>query len=314
MRYYFAPMEGLTDSVYRRLHHKYFPGIHRYYTPFFSPTIHRSLTRREQRELPPANTLGYKVVPQILTKVATDFLWLSQMCKDEGYDEVNLNLGCPSGTVTAKGKGSGMLTDLDHLQRFLDDIFSSVSLPVSIKTRLGFHTPEEFPCLLEVFNQYPVCELTIHPRVRSQFYSGDVNLSSFAYAINNAKIPLCFNGNLNSVADIENITHTFPEVTAVMLGRGLIGDPGMLSQSGTTAGVLEAFTEELLDAYTEVFESNRNAMFRMKEHWRYLLQKFEGSEKLGKKLRKSTDINEFKEITHEILTHLPIKQQLTADW
>lgn len=108
MRYYFAPMEGLTDSVYRRLHQKYFPGVDRYYMPFFSPTVHRQLTQRESRELPEADSVSFAAVPQVLTKVPEDFLWAAEVIRNRGYDEVNLNLGCPSGTVTAKGKGAGM--------------------------------------------------------------------------------------------------------------------------------------------------------------------------------------------------------------
>ena len=161
MRYYFAPMEGLTDSVYRRLHNKYFPGVDRYYMPFFSPTVHRQLTQRESRELPEADSVGFAAVPQVLTKVPEDFLWAAEVIRNRGYDEVNLNLGCPSGTVTAKGKGAGMLTDPEALDRFLDDVFSKCPIAISVKTRLGMHTPEEFPALLDIFNRYPIRELTV---------------------------------------------------------------------------------------------------------------------------------------------------------
>lgn len=314
MQYYFAPMEGITDSVYREIHCKYFPGIHRYYTPFFSPTVHRALTKKEQRELPQADALNYNLVPQILSKVPEDFLWMTQMCADAGYREVNLNLGCPSGTVTAKGKGSGMLSDPDSLSRFLYAVYAAAPLPVSIKTRLGYQTAEEFPGLLEIFNQYPVKELIIHPRARAQFYNGAVDMVAFTYATQNTKIPLCFNGNLTCRDDIGQITNAFPDVKAVMLGRGLIGDPGMFTDGGTTVSALQGFTEDLLDAYTRVFESERNAMFRMKENWRYLLCKFEGSEKLGKQLRKTTDIRQFRQITRSILLDLPMKHKLSADW
>ena len=165
MRYYFAPMEGLTDSIYRRLHHKYFPGVDRYYMPFLSPTIHRQLTHKEDRELPLADSVGFVAVPQVLTKVSDDFLWASQVCHDRGYDEVNLNIGCPSGTVVSKGKGSGMLRDPANLDRFLEEIFAASPLPISVKTRLGLEKSEEFPAILEVLNRYPIKELTIHPRV-----------------------------------------------------------------------------------------------------------------------------------------------------
>ena len=183
MQYYFAPMEGLTDSIYRRIHHKYFPGVDRYYMPFISPTIHRQLTHKEDRELPLADSVPFRAVPQVLTKVPEDFLWASQICADRGYDEVNLNVGCPSGTVVSKGKGSGMLRDPANLDRFLDGIFESAPLPVSVKTRLGLTDPQEFPRILEIYNKYPIKELTIHPRVRKQFYDGSVDMEMFRYAL-----------------------------------------------------------------------------------------------------------------------------------
>ena len=314
MRYYFAPLEGLTDSIYRRLHHTYFGGPDRYYTPFFSPTVHRALTPRESRELPKADALDFSVVPQLLTKVPEDFLWMAAVCRDYGYTEVNLNLGCPSGTVTAKGKGSGMLQDLDNLKAFLDQIYSAAPLPISIKTRIGFTNSDEFPALLEIYNQYPVQELTIHPRVRAAFYNGPIDTDAFRYAVENTAIPLCYNGNLCTKAQLTALQNNFPQVGAAMLGRGLIADPGLLTSGGTTAQALEAFHDALLEEYIREFGGNRNAMFRMKENWRHWLCKFQDSEKLGKRLRKTTDVEEYKAITREIFHNLPMYTDLHPDW
>ena len=302
MRYYFAPMEGLTDSIYRRLHHKYFPGLDRYYMPFLSPTVHRTLTHREERELPFADAESFVAIPQVLTKVPEDFLWATQVMKDRGYTEVNLNLGCPSGTVTAKGKGSGMLRNLEELERFLDAIFAAAPLPISVKTRLGFEEPEEFPKLLEIYNQYPIVELTVHPRVRKQFYSGDVDMEQFRYAASNSKNPLCYNGDIVSLADAERME----TVDAVMIGRGLIADPGMVT-GGTDRQVLESFCDALLESYLVAFGGSRNAMFRLKENWGFLITRFQGSEKLWKRLRKTTDLAEYRSITREIFATLPMK-------
>ena len=307
MRYYFAPMEGLTDSVFRRLHHQYFPGVDRYYMPFISPTVHRELTPREARELPRADSVGFRAVPQLLTKVADDFLWAAGKCRELGYEEVNLNLGCPSGTVTAKGKGSGMLRDPDSLERFLDEIFNSTPLPISVKTRIGFEDPAEFPKLLEIFNRYPIHELTIHPRVRKQFYSGSADREMFAWAAENTNISLVYNGDIASQKDIADLAQQFPKIDAVMIGRGLVADPGMLTPGGTTADALEVFLDGLLEEYLVLFGGSRNAMFRLKEHWGMLLNRFENSEKLGKQLRKTTDLAEYRAITHQILHTLPMK-------
>ena len=306
MRYYFAPMEGLTDSVYRRLHHEYFGGVDRYYMPFLSPTMHRTLSSKEDRELPMADSVDFVAIPQVLTKVPEDFLWAAQICRDRGYEEVNLNVGCPSGTVVAKGKGAGMLADPDSLDRFLDAVFQNSPLPISIKTRLGLTESEEFPALLEVFNRYPIRELTVHPRVRKQFYQGDVDMEMFRYASTVSKNPLCYNGNLFSKQDCDKIAAEFPHVEAVMLGRGLAADPGMLC-GGTDVKVMEAFHNALLEEYLVLFGGSRNAMFRLKENWSYWLTLFDNSEKLGKRLRKTTDLAEYRNITAEIFHTLPLK-------
>jgi len=305
MRFYFAPMEGLTDSVYRRLHHQYFGGVDRYYMPFLSPTIHRSLTPREERELPLADSVGFEAVPQILTKVAPDFLWAAEQCAQRGYKEVNLNLGCPSGTVVAKGKGSGMLRDLEILDRFLEEIYAAAPLPISIKTRLGLEDPEDFSAILEIYNRYPVAQLTIHPRTRKQFYNGQLHMEQFAYAVEHSKIPLCFNGDLCCRADVERVRDAFPQLDSVMLGRGLVSDPGMFLPEGTTREKLEQFHDALFEAYAIAFGNQRNAMTRLKESWHYLEQRFEGGEKLFKRLRKATDIQDFQSIAKEIFQTLP---------
>lgn len=299
MRYYFAPMEGLTDSIYRHLHHQYFGGADKYFTPFFSPTIHRSLTPKEERELPPADSEAFTVVPQIMTKSSEDFLWAASVCRDRGYGEVNLNLGCPSGTVVAKGKGSGMLKDLDALDRFLEAVFRDAPLAVSVKTRLGLESSEEFPALLEIFNRYPISELIIHPRVRKQFYNGDVDMEMFAYAAEHSKNPLCYNGDILDLAQAREIHSRFSDVEAYMIGRGLLRNPGML-QGGTDNAALESFMNALLESYAAAFGSQKNAMFRLKENWSYLHTSFPGCDKQWKRLRKTTDIGEFRAITAEI--------------
>ena len=308
MNYYFAPMEGLTDSIYRRTHHKYFPGADAYYLPFLSPTIHRSLTHKEDRELPLADSVPFRAVPQILTKVSEDFLWAAQVCADRGYDEVNLNVGCPSGTVVSKGKGSGMLRDPAALDRFLEEIFRSSPLPITVKTRLGLEKPEEFPALLEVFNRYPIRELTVHPRVRKQFYDGCVDMEMFRYAAENSRNPLCYNGDILTLSQAEALCAQFPGVQSVMIGRGLIADPGMLS-GGTDASTLKSFMDELMDIYTVEFGGARNAIFRLKENWGFLHDRFQGCDKLWKQLRKCTDAQEFRRITDEIFLTLPLMQK-----
>lgn len=293
MQYYFAPMEGITTSVYRNLHRRFFPGVDKYYTPFISPVGAHVFSRRDLREILPDCNEGVPVVPQLLTKDAGDFLWAVGELAAMGYEEVNLNLGCPSGTVVAKGRGSGMLADQEELQRFLDRVFSGVrSVEISIKTRLGISDPDAFPALLALFNQYPVAELTVHPRVQKDFYRNSVNLQAFALAVRDSRNPLCYNGDLRTVADCRQFQERFPTVPAAMLGRGLVTNPALAAQcqGGEAADwqTLRNFHDALYDAYCRQYQSRENAVMRMKELWSYMISAFPNSEGNWKRLRKAS--------------------------
>ncbi len=313
MRYYYAPMEGITDATFRRLHARYFPGVDKYFMPFLSPTIHRQLTHREARELPRADSVSFAAVPQLLGKNVDDMLWAIGVCADQGYDEVNINLGCPSGTVVSKGKGSGMLSDVHALDAFLEAIYAKAILPVSLKTRIGVNDSANWEQILAVYRDYPVKELTVHPRIRKAFYKGDCDMAAFAMAAEGSPFPVCCNGNITSVAEAETIAARFPAVESVMIGRGLVANPGMLS-GGTDRETLKAFLNELSDTYCQVFESKRNAIYRMKDNWHYLIGLFEGSEKLWKEMRKSTDYDRFMAIANEIIITLPMREHPEIIW
>ena len=183
MNYYVAPMEGLTDRVWRQAHQKWFGwagGPARYYAPFLSPPENRVLIKKKMAELAPEANPGVPVIPQLLAKDGELAAWMIGELRKLGYTEVNLNLGCPAGTVTAKGKGSGMLRDPAKLDAFLEAVFSHAEGPISVKTRLGVEKPEEFAAILTIYNRYPISELTIHPRVMRQLYRGQADREAFA--------------------------------------------------------------------------------------------------------------------------------------
>lgn len=309
-----APLDGITKSVFRRVWGRCFGGADRYFIPFFSPTPQHVLTPRDRREL--EMLPGLRQVPQVMTCRAEDFLWAAETVKDLGYDEVNLNLGCPSGTVTAKGKGSGLLMDPDRLDRFLDQVFSAARVPVSVKTRLGYHTPEEFPRLLEIFNRYPIACLTVHPRVRPEKYRGAVHMDLFALAVAESKNPVCYNGDLTSVAGVRALEAQFPGLDAAMIGRGAIADPALLRRlrGGPAASKeeLQAFTQELYRAYQDFYgqaapdSQAAPASQRMKEVWFYLIHLFENGERLGGRMRRSRGPRAYEELEARIFQELEL--------
>ncbi len=307
-RFDLAPLDGITKRVFRRVWHARFGGADRCFIPFLSPTDQHILTPRDRREV--ENPEGLPQVPQIMAKRAEDFVWAAETLADMGYGEVNLNLGCPSGTVTAKGKGSGLLADPDRLDRFLDGVFSRAPVPVSVKTRLGYQQPEEFPRLLEIFNRYPIACLTIHPRVRPEKYRGQVHLDSFALAMAESKNPVCYNGDLVSVPGVRALEARFSNLGAAMIGRGAIADPALFRRlrggPAATREELRTFTEELYQAYQDFYGQAAPASQRMKEVWFYLIHLFEGGERLGGRMRRSRGPRAYEELEAQIFQELAL--------
>ncbi len=311
MKYYLAPMEGLTDSVYRTVHDKLFGGVDRYYTPFLSPTEVHRLTPREVRELDPANNPP-RVVPQLLGKNADDFLWMAGEIAKLGYTEVNLNLGCPSGTVTAKKKGAGMLADTDALDRFLDRVFAACPIDISIKTRIGYQDPEELPAILEIYNKYPVHELTVHARTGKEMYRGVPHLDAYQYVCDHTGIPLCYNGNVNTRADAAYIAERFSKTQAIMLGRGLLSCPALLSDKPITRALMMEFHRELTDRYRGVLGDFATSG-RMKEIWLLMSGVFDQDKKYLKRLQQCKTLSELEGAVAAMICELPIKPKETYD-
>ena len=312
MNYYVAPMEGLTDRVWRQAHQKWFGWAGapaKYYAPFLSPPENRVLIKKKMAELAPEANPGAPVVPQLLAKDGALAAWMVGQLRQLGYTEVNLNFGCPSGTVTAKGKGSGMLRDLDKLDAFLAALFAEAEGPLTVKTRLGVEKPEEFAAVLEVYNRYPIAELTIHPRVMRQQYRGIADREAFAKALPECRMPVCYNGDLTTVEQLRTLEAEFPAVQSLMVGRGIIADPALFRQAlggpAATKEELRGYLDDLYHGYTALFGSAGCAISRMKGHWFYLIHRFEGSERLEKQLRKLREPWEYETVVNQIFT-LPL--------
>ena len=299
MNLYFAPMEGLTGYVYRNAHRACFGGVDKYFTPFLSPKQNHRFTAKEEKDVRPEHNEGISLVPQILTNRAEDFIWAAGEMKARGYREVNLNLGCPSGTVVSKYKGAGFLARQEALNRFLDQIFQEVDLEISIKTRIGIAAPEEFPELMEIFNRYPIRELIVHPRLRTDFYKNTPDRESFGYAVKESRASLCYNGDIFTEEAFRSAASRFPSVERVMLGRGLLANPALaerirgIEEAPLTASRLAAFHRALYEGYRLAIPEERNVLFKMKEMWTYLICMFPEADRYGKKIKKAKSAGEY---------------------
>lgn len=303
MQYYMAPMEGITTYIYRRLFARYFGGIDRYYTPFLA-SMH--LSSREKNEVLPENNEGISLVPQVLSNRADEFLAIARTLKEIGYGEVNLNLGCPSGTVVSKRRGAGFLAALDELDVFLQEIFEKCPIAISIKTRIGISEESEWEQILDLYGKYPIRELIVHTRLQKDFYKAPARPHTFLKAQERLCVPLCYNGDVDSPEALLQLQRTVPDVGRVMLGRGLIADPNLIARlRGLPCADKEtigAFMGELLADYcTKMSGGERVTLYKMKEIWVYLGASFTHPERYLKRIKKANRIADYEQAVKELL-------------
>ncbi len=350
MNFYFAPMEGVTGYCFRTAYDAAFPGLDRFYTPFLSANDTFQFTHREERDVAPEHNPGMRVVPQIITNNAEMFVWAIKKMAELGYTEVNLNAGCPSGTVVAKGKGAGLLRDPDRLDDFLENtfallekegicydtatapdipIFSSdmasetvhhdttnvkMHVCISIKTRIGGWEPDEAGELIRIYNRYPLKDLIVHPRVQKQVYRGDVHLDVFQKFVEECRHHLVYNGDIVTVSDYERITKMFPSIDSIMIGRGLLTNPALVREikdgAPATLDELKAFHEQLLENYQTEMQNERNTLFKMKEYWNWLSQSFEDGERYMKEIRKADTIVRYRSAVRNLMASCRLKEHL----
>ena len=271
MHYYLAPLEGITTNIYRKVYHKHYAPMDKYFTPFLVPHEKKGFSTKEKREILPEFNEGQNLVPQVMSNNAADCLSTLEKLKAIGYSEANLNFGCPSKTVVSKKRGSGFLAYPDELEAFLDEVMEKTDMKISIKTRIGKLNSDEFYRILEIYNKFELEELIIHPRLQSDYYKNHPNMEMFAYAMRESKNPLCYNGDLFTVEDVKEFQDKNPQVDTIMLGRGVMRNPGIVEQIQTGKELdkvkLRAFHDDLLQEYIEYNSGTSPVLFKMKEIW-----------------------------------------------
>ena len=314
MNFYFAPMEGLTGYIYRNAHNAFFNNIDKYFSPFIPANQSESFKSREINDILPENNQGLVLIPQLLTNNAKDFIHTSKKIKLLGYNEINLNLGCPSRTVVSKNRGSGFLSKREELDVFLDEIFSQSITKISLKTRLGKDNPEEFYELIEIFNKYPIKELIIHPRIQKDFYKNKPNMRIFREALTISKNPVCYNGDIFTINDYKEFSADIPSVDTLMFGRGLLRNPGLISDITNNIKLekklLKDFHDKIYEDYKRVLFGERNVLFKMKELWFYMITVFSDNTKYAKKIKKSERLHDYDEAVSSLFREQDVLENM----
>ena len=311
---YMAPMEGVTTYVFRNVFDKYYGGIDKYYTPFVASS---KLKGREKSEVSRETNQCSNLIPQILANNEKTFMSIVGQLKNMGYEEVNLNIGCPSKTVTVKGRGAGMLYDLMSLERFLDVIFDKCDLEISIKSRIGVSSLNEWEDILKVYRKFPIKELIIHTRLLDEMYTGKGHVDSFKLAQDMLTIPLCYNGEIKDEESFSNLKKECPDIESVMLGRGLVSDI-MLAEKlkkVDTDSIKDSsnmilsdkrfidFHRELLEEYIKVMPGEVPVLFKMKELWAFWKETYNLDDRDLKEIRKAKSISQYESIAGRMISN-----------
>ena len=307
MKYYLAPLEGITTYIFRNAYYHHFGLVDKYYTPFIG---NKKPGKRDKNEILPDHNTGMELIPQILSGKVDEFLSIAGFIKEYGYGEVNLNLGCPSGTVFSRNRGSGALKDLKNLEKLLDGIYSKCDVDISIKTRIGVDSLLEWEDILKVYAKFPIKELIIHTRLREEYYKGKPHMEAYNLAKDMLDgIPLCYNGDIVDKKSYDILIKTCPAVESIMIGRGILYSPS-LPQELKGEDYIESeylkkfkdFHDEILDEYIKIMPQQDQVLFKMKDLWSFMINGFSDSQEAINKIRRSDSIASYKIAVRQTLS------------
>lgn len=296
---YLAPLQGFTDFVYRKAYSQLFPEVDKYFIPYIS-VKNSSILKKYEREILFQNNLQKQVVPQVLAKDGSELLFLSAFLEDAGYNEINLNLGCPFPMVTNREKGAGLLPYPEKLKIMLAVFFEKSNLKLSIKLRAGLNSPREIENIIPILNQFPLTEIIFHPRIAKQLYKGEIIDSAFQFAVKNLKHKLIYNGDIFSLEDYKKRKQQFPAIENWMLGRGILMNPFLVAEINQVSisvdekiEKLKSFHQLIIEGYSETMDNTGNVLNKMRQFWSYFSFNFPNQRKVLKAVKKSKNLVDY---------------------
>lgn len=309
---YFAPLQGFTDYVYRKVYASFFSDVDGYFIPYIS-IKNEKIAEKYIREILPEKNPQEKAVPQVLAKDSRELLLMAGELKRFGYTEINLNMGCPYPMVTNRGKGAGLMIHPENLEKMLDDFFHTTNLKLSVKLRAGLNSPNEIEQVLPVLNAFPLTEIIFHPRIAKQLYKGEIYDSAFSHVAENCKHRLVYNGDIFSLKDFSSKKSRFPQITDWMLGRGILMNPFLPAEINSKIfsaeekkSTLEEFHRHLFEDYMQKMDNPGNALNKMKQFWVYFSHNFEDQHKVLKGIKKIKSASDYLGKSAEIFNSFSI--------
>jgi tRNA-dihydrouridine synthase B len=309
---YLAPIQGITDYIFRNTFIECFQGLNRTFTPFIRFQNNFEIKKSQLTDIKAENNNLNAVVPQVLTNKSSEIIYLASLANDLGYSEINWNLGCPFPMVVNRKMGAGLLPNAETIDKILDEVFKEIKIHLSVKMRIGFENSNDIFQVLELLNKYPVSEIIIHPRLGKQMYSGTVNLDVFEKCLLESKHIICYNGDINNFNDFVRLKEKFAGVNNWMIGRGAISNPFLIENIYNSGKLenedkLERFSEfhfRLFERYESILSGPGHLIDKMLKFWEYFSKSFEDPHKVLKLIKKSKTIVKYKQAIYEIFNNV----------
>jgi len=311
MKIYLAPLQGLTDWIFRESFTENIGAFDKTYTPFVRVQNGEFYRPSQCNDLLPAHNTFQKPVPQFLGKSADSFNRFEALCLEHNYTEANINMGCPFPMITGKRMGAGILAQPTEVAELLAGIFADTKLNISVKCRLGQENTSEFEQLIPVFNEFPLEEIIIHPRVGKQQYKGEVDQEAFALYAPQLKHPVCYNGDILSSKDVEKIRQLAPQIDRIMIGRGILQNPFLLAEirkqeltQSEKSGMLRSFHVSLIKHCKQKYSGDLHLLKRLEELWEYHSAVFEDGRKIYKQIKKCKTMDQYEGVVFAAINNM----------
>lgn len=276
---FFAPIQGATDDAYRRVHNALAGGIDSYFTPFIRIEGGK-IRNKDFRDIKKEWNEGVDVVPQVIARDITEFNYLVNILREQGYSRIDINMGCPFTLQTRHGRGAGLMTNPDKLEEILSEVKkqSSEGIQFSLKMRIGLNSPDECRNITSIINDTPLQFVTVHPRLATQQYKGDIDLDTFNWLYENIKHPIVYNGDIKTIDDINRIDAAYPRLHAVMIGRGLLARPTLATEykegndwdEKRVVAVISNMHTQLYSHYSKIITNELQLLNKMKSFWEFM--------------------------------------------
>lgn len=277
-KWFFAPLQGYTEDAYRRFHKDIFGGIDAYYSPFVR-LEHGKVRSKDMRDIRPEFNEGVNLVPQIIARDVDEMQTLLDVILPLGYKEIDINMGCPFPLQTKHGRGAGLLECPEKVEQMMEIVKKNADISFSVKMRLGLNDEEDWKNILPILNDTPLHHVTIHPRIASQQYKGNVNMDAFDAFLEASKHPVVYNGDILTADDIASLEKRYGDrLYGIMIGRGLLARPSLaweyandvkLSDNELFEKIL-LMHDKLREHYAKIIPGEAQQLLKLRTFWDYL--------------------------------------------